>query len=259
MSKKIENLDIKFKDKKYDKNTLNRIAEVYNIETRHAIIMAINTFGSSNIKKLSNILGKNEATIYYHIKELIKKPEFLQIDEELTKSKKGIYYSLTELALKVFCEAPAEKMEDMFTQIFDLLDKKSDKEIGKFYFDLMAKNPDLGKSAPRDRRRLSYYHILENFMLTNLENTEKIVLDGGKPVEEIYPMGSIALNSIDMKIYSPRQLFEILKVISEMFGNLARLQEKFTKQMKEKNIPEDKQIAVHYHLVGGEIAEFEFK
>jgi len=258
MSKKIDSLDVKYKGKKEDKKTQERIAEVFNIETRHAIIMAINTFGSSNIKKLSKILGKNEATIYYHIKELIKKPAFLQLDVEMTNSMKGIFYCLTDLALKNFCEEPPEQMEDLFTQLFDLLEKKSDEEIAKFYFDLMAKNPDLGETVQRDRRRISYYRILENFMLTNLENTEKIVLEGKKPLNKKYPMGSISLSSIDMKITSPRHLFEILKTISEMFGKLSRLEEKFETQMNEQKIPEDERIAVHYHMVGGEIAEFKF-
>lgn len=258
MGKKIDSLDIKYKEKKEDKKTQERIAEIYNIETRHAIIMAINTFGSSNIKKLSKILGKNEATIYYHIKELIKKPEFLRIDAELTNSMKGIYYCLTGLAVRNFCEAPPETVEDIFTELFDVLEEKSDEEIAKFYFELMAKNPDLGETAQRDRRRISYYHILDNFMLTNLENTEKTILEGNKPLNKTYPMGSISLNSIDMKISSPRHLFEILKTISEMYGKLSRLKEKFENQMNEHNIPEDERIAVHYHVVGGEIAEFKF-
>ncbi|MHA1187612.1 MAG: hypothetical protein ACTSSK_12215 [Candidatus Heimdallarchaeota archaeon] len=62
-----------------------------------------------------------------------------------------------------------------------------------------------------------------------------------------------------MKIYSPRQLFEILMVISETFGKLARLEEKFTKEMDKKSISEEERISVHYHFVGGEVAEFEFE
>ena len=114
MSKKITDLDVKYKERDLDKETIERINEIYKIETRHAIIMAINTFGSSNIKKLGKILGKNEATILYHIKELTKKPEFIQIDEEQTHSYRGIYYKLTDLSKKVFGEAPSEIMVNIF-------------------------------------------------------------------------------------------------------------------------------------------------
>jgi hypothetical protein len=44
----------------------------------------------------------------------------------------------------------------------------------------------------------------------------------------------------------------ILMVISETFGKLARLEEKFTKEMDKKSIPEEERISVHYHFVGGE-------
>ena len=257
--KKITSLDVKYKESKEDKKTLKSIADVFRIETRYAIIMAINTFGSSNIKKLGRILGKNEATIYYHIKELTKAPEFLRIDEKVTRTQKGIFYKLTDLSKKYFCEAPHDDMEDVFSQLHDLLKEKSDEEVATFYYDLMAKNPDIGNTAQKDRRRLAYNHILENFMMNNLERFEQLVKSGAKPKNKNYPFGSISISSIDMKIYSPKQLFEILMVISESFGKLARLGDKFTKDMDKKEIPEEERISVHYHVVGGEVAEFEFE
>ncbi len=259
MDKRIENLEVKYKEKKIDKQLAARIEEIYSIETRYAIIMAINTFGSSNIKRLAGILDKNEATIYYHIKELTKKPEFLHIDSELTNSLKGIYYKLTDLARENFCEEPHEKIEDIFTKLFDVMKDKTDEEITMFYFNLLAKNPDLDNMGLRDRKRLAYNHILENFMISNLESIAEAVKKGAKPINADYPIGSISIDSIDMKISKPRHLFEILKVISEMYGQLYRLQEKITKEMNDNSIPEEKRITVHYHTVGGEIAEFKFE
>ncbi len=259
MSKKIKDLDVKYKDIKEDKKILDRISKVYKIETRHAIIMAINTFGSSNIKRLAKILSKNEATIYYHIKELTKKPELLRIDEEQTHAQKGIFYQPTDLALKYFSEPPPEKMEDIFTQLYEVISGKTDEEIAKFYFDLMAKNPEIGDTAHRDRKRLAYNHVLENFMINNLERIEKAIKKGAKPKNKQYPIGSISISNIDLKISTPRHLFEILKLIAEMYGKLSRLQEKFTKEMDDQSVPEEKRIDLHYHTVGGELAEFELE
>ena len=256
MEKKIKDLDVKYREKKEGKEILERIAGVYKIETRHAIIMAISAFGSSNIKKLAKILNKNEATIYYHIKELVKKPELLRIDEEVTHTQKGIFYRLTDLALEQFSEPPIEKMEDVFTKIYEVISSKTDEEIAKFYFDLMAKNPDIGDTAHKDRKRLAYIHILENFMMNNLERIEKAVKSGAKPKDKEYPIGSISISMIDLKISKPRHLFEILKTIAEMYGELSRLQEKFTKEMNDQSVPEEKRIDVHYHTVGGELKEF---
>ncbi|NHJ48450.1 MAG: hypothetical protein FK733_11760 [Asgard group archaeon] len=259
MDKKLKDLEVKYKEKKIDSKVEARIAEIYKIETRFAIIMAINTFGSSNIKKLARILNKNDATIYYHIKDMIKEPKFLQIDSELTNSLKGIYYELTDLAKDHFCEAPHDKMEDVFTQIYNLVKEKSDEEIARFYYNLLAKNPELDDISHKDKRRLAYNRILENFMISNLEKIAEAVKKGAKPKNKDYPIGSIAISSIDMKISKPKHLFEILKVVSEMFAELYRLQDKFTKEMDASDIPEENRIAVHYHTVGGEIAEFDFE
>lgn len=259
MEKKIKDLDVKYKDKKLDKDIFKRINDVYKIETRHAIIMAINAFGSSNIKKLAKILNKNEATIYYHIKELTKKPELLRIDEEITHSQKGIFYQLTDLALEHFSEPPIEKMEEVFTKLYEAISDKTDEEISKFYFDLLAKNPEVGETAHRDRKRLAYNHILENFMINNLDRIEKAVKKGAKPKDKDYPIGSISISMIDLKISKPRHLFEILTVIAEMYGKLSRLQDKFTKEMDAQSIPDENRIDVHYHTVGGELKEFELE
>lgn len=259
IDKKIKDLDVKYKEKKVDKEILERIADVYKIETRHAIIMAINAFGSSNIKKLAKILNKNEATIYYHIKDLTKKPELLRLDEEVTHSQKGIFYQLTDLALKHFSEPPLEIMEEVFTKLHEAIASKTDEEIAKFYFDLMAKNPEIGNTVHKDRKRLAYNHILENFMINNLDRIEKAVKNGAKPKDQDYPIGSISISMIDLKISKPRHLFEILKTIAEMYGKLSRLQEKFTKEMNAQSVSEEKRIVVHYHTVGGELKEFELE
>ncbi len=84
-------------------------------------------------------------------------------------------------------------------------------------------------------------------------------MDGKKLLNNKYLMGSISLTSIDMEISSPRHLFEILKTISELFCKLSLLEDKFEIEMNKHNVPEDNRIAVHYHMVSGEIAEFKFE
>ena len=258
MSRKIDSLDVTYKQKKEDKKTITKIDEVYNIETRHAILMAIDTFGSSNIKKLASFLGKNDATIYYHIKELLKEPALLEIDQEITNNQKGIFYKLTDLAIRHFSEAPFEEMNDLFTQLYDVISSKSDQEVENFYFELMAKNPDLGKTAERDRRRFAYNHILENFMLNNIEREEQLILQGFKPLNKNYPIGSLFLNSIDMKIIHPKQFFEVIKIVADMMKKLGELKTKYQKDIIEKSIPDNEQINLRCHFVGGEITEFKF-
>ena len=258
MNDKKDTLDVKYKDKKEKPEIIAKIDDAFNVETRHAIIMAINTFGSSNIKKLARILVKNEATIYHHIKELTKEPALIQIDQESTQAQKGIFYKLTEVSKKYFGEVPPGTTEDIIKKVFELIENRTDEEVAKFYFDLMANNPELGKTAQRDRRRLAYNHILENIMISNIERIEQLLKEGKKPKSKQYPIGSISIDSIDMYITTPRQLFEIIGVIAEMYNKLGKLKEKYDKEIKNAG-EEVEKIAVHYHTVGGEVAEFEFE
>ena len=62
-----------------------------------------------------------------------------------------------------------------------------------------------------------------------------------------------------MKISKPRHLFQILSMLTEIAAKFTRLKDEIEEEMNEEKIPEDQRIDIHYHIVGGEIAEFEFE
>ena len=260
-SDKIE-VDYK-KLKEINTNILKRVNDVFKVETKHAIIMVIKNFGSSNIKKLARILAKNEATIYYHLQDLTEdsknKPKLLEIDQVKTRENKGIYYKLSSIAERHFGEPSVEAMETELVKALDKLIEQSDEELYRIYVELLANHPDIGKQADKERRILTYNHILENIMVNNLENAEKAFLENKKPKNPSYPMGSISNFPLDLRISKPRHIFEVLKLFNEMSVKFYRLNEKFESEMDKEKIPDEGRINLHYHVVGGEIAEFEFE
>ncbi|MFW9853131.1 MAG: winged helix-turn-helix domain-containing protein [Candidatus Thorarchaeota archaeon] len=261
MSKK-EKIDVDYKRLKAEKKEIiERINEIFKVETRYAIIMAINNFGSLNIKELSKILGKNEATIYHHIKNLTdpKKPKLLIIDSEKTERVKGKFYLLSDLAKKYFGEPPVEDLEKGLKEFLDRLISQTDEEIARVYMELSSKHPSIGTQTDKERRNIAYNHTLENIMLNNLEQAEKAFLDNKKPKNPQYPMGSIMNFPLDMKISKPKHVFEIMKLFTELSVNFHKLKEKIEREMNKANMPEEERIDVHYHIVGGEIAEFRFE
>ena len=257
---KSEKIEVDYKKlKAQGKKILDRVNDVYKVETRYAIIMAINNFGSSNIKKLAKILGKNEATIYHHLKELTKEPELLVVDNKKTRENKGIFYKLSEMAERNFGEPPLEtletKMPDAYKQILD----QSDDKITEIYMKMISEHPDVGILTDKERRSIAYNHNLENIMLNNFEKAEKSFKSGAKPKNSNYPFGSISNFPLDMKISKPRHLFQILSMLTEIAAKFTRLKDEIEEEMNEEKIPEDQRIDIHYHIVGGEIAEFEFE
>ena len=96
--------------------------------------MIIDTFGSSNIKKIANLLKKNEATIYYHIKELVQVPELLQIDEEMTRLRKGKFYKLSPLAITNFTDVEESEASEETLQKYDKLIAETDEVVNTCYW-----------------------------------------------------------------------------------------------------------------------------
>ncbi|NPD89135.1 MAG: hypothetical protein HGN29_10450 [Asgard group archaeon] len=261
---KSDKLEVEFKGlKAVDPKILERVNDVFKVGTKHAILMVIKNFGSSNIKKLAKILGKNEATIYHHVQDLTddseQKSKLLQIDEEKTRNNKGIFYKLTKVAERHFGQPPVEVMETKLVEAYEKILEQSDEELYRIYMELLANHPDIGNQANKARRSLSYNHILESIMVNNLERAEKAFLENKKPKNPNHPLGSIANFPLDLRISKPRHIFEILKLFNEMSVQFYGLKEKFEKEMDKERIPEENRINIHYHVIGGEIAEFEFE
>jgi len=257
---KSDRIEVEYKRlKEINPKILKRVNDVFEVETKHAIIMVIKNFGSSNIKKLSKILAKNEATIYHHLQDLTNEPKLLQIDEEKTRNNKGIFYKLTKLADRHFGEPPVEIMETKLAEGIDRILAQSDDDLYRIYIDMLAKHPDVGNQAEKERRNLTYNHILENIMVINLGEAEKAFLANKKPINPNHPMGSIANFPLDLKISKPRHVFEILKLFNETSVKFYKLKEKFENEMDKEKISDEERISLHYHIVGGEIAEFKFE
>lgn len=257
---KSEKIEVDYKKlKAQGKKILDRVNEVYKVETRYGIIMAINNFGSANIKKLAKILGKNEATIYHHLKDLTREPELLVVDNKKTRENKGIFYKLSKIAEKNFGGPPLEILETKMQEAYKRILEQTDEEIAHMYMKMISEHPDLGIITDKERRSIAYNHNLENMMLNNMATAEKAFKKGAKPMNVNYPLGSISNFPLDMKISKPRHLFQILSLLTEIAAEFARLKEEIAEEMEKEKIPENQKIDIHYHVVGGEVAEFEFE
>jgi len=257
---KSDKIEVDYKKlKAQGKEILARVNEVYRVETRYAIILAIRNFGSCNIKRLAKILGKNEATIYHHLKDLTREPELLVIDNTKTRENRGIYYKLSKMAELNFGEPPTEELESKTQEVYMKLLKQTDEELAQIYMKMLSKHPDLGNITERERRSIAYNRNLENIMLNNMETAETAFKQGLKPKNGQYPLGTISNFPLDMKISKPRHLFQILNFMSEMTIRFAKLKEEIAQEMVKEKIPEGQMIDIHYHVVGGEVAEFEFE
>ncbi len=239
-----------------------RIDAVYTVETRFAIIMAISNFGSANIKRIGKLLSKNNATIHHHIQWLLDEkqgPPMLEIDSKMTQSRRGIYYSLTAEASRVFGDAPSEALESKMLPKLDEIINQSDDKINQFLIGILMDNPTIKEMRVHESQRLRYNHFLENLMLNNLEHAYQSLKDGKKPVNDKYPFGSISNYDLTLKVSKSRHLFEVMRIMTEFSVSFEKLSEKIKKEMDEDGIPEDERIPLRYHIVGGEIAEFQFK
>ena len=245
----------KFSKKEIDK----RFEDLFKNETRYGIVMAIRTFGSMNIKLLSRIMGKAESTIHHHIEEMKKEPQVIIIDTEKTSSSRGKYYTLSNITNQKYPKDKESVYEEEIPTIMERMNKLNDEELAKVMLFRLMSQPDFGYMSKSIRRSLSYYHNIENFIVTSFERSEESLKQGLKPKNLLYPFGTTTKLSLDIEVSRPRHSIEIGMVISNFFAQLVKLKNKIRKEMDEEGIPEEERIRIYYQFFGGEVEDFEFE
>ncbi|MFW9923993.1 MAG: ArsR family transcriptional regulator [Candidatus Thorarchaeota archaeon] len=235
-----------------------RVKEMIMNETRHAIFMAIRTYGSLNIKTLAEILGKTESTIFHHLSIMLEEPKIIEIDIQKTEKSRGKFYQLSKKLVDIYEKEEAKAFTSDIPEVMNKLQNVSEPQIVEMLLGNLRKQPDLGNVAISAKKSLSYEHILENFILNNFEKAEKALLNGFIPLREDFPIGGFSNISIDIKIFNIKQIIQISNIIATFFKELTNLKKEIQEEIKDKNIPEEKVIIEHVHVFSGELGDFQF-
>lgn len=234
-----------------------RIKELAKVETRYNIAMVIHSFGTSNIQRISEYLGKNKATIHHHIKEMVTGDlPYLELAQEDTVNKQGKFYKLNKYFKRYFDVPPPESKEKI-TEFFLELGKKSEIEISKSLQSMLTSSPNFGSAGEIEKKNLQYNHVIEKIILENFIHSEKSLFDGKKPVNKKYGFASIDSFSYSAKLSSHKQLLKIVLEINGLLTKLSELRENFDKE--NENIPENELVNVHLTMVLGESTKFKFE
>lgn len=235
-----------------------RVREMVKNETRYGIFMAIRTYGSLNIKRLAEILGKTESTIFHHITEMLKEPKILGIDLNKTEQNRGKFYRLTEELVRIYVKNEETVFETDIPKAIGKLDNLSNEELAEHLLNAVKNQPDLGRVAEAAKRALSYEHIIENLILNNYQQLEKAILNGLVPARKDFPAGGFSNISIDIKMSNLKQMLLISEAIIEFFQELIKLKKQFQEEIDNSEISEDLLVTEHLHVFSGQLGEFTF-
>jgi len=235
-----------------------RVREMVQNETRYGIFMAIRTYGSLNIKKLAEIMGKTESTIFHHITEMLKEPKILGIDSNKTEQNRGKFYRLTEELVRTYVKNEEVAFETEIPNVISKLDNLSNEELGEHLLNAVKNQSDLGNIANSAKRALSYEHIIENLILNNFQQMEKAIMRGLVPTRKDFPAGGFTNVSIDIKMSNLKQMLLISEAITDFFQILIKLKKQFQEEIDNSKISEDQLITEHLHVFSGQLGEFNF-
>ncbi|MHA2503661.1 MAG: hypothetical protein ACXAE3_12415, partial [Candidatus Kariarchaeaceae archaeon] len=205
----------------------------------------------------------NEATIHHHIQWLTSDPALIILDTDTTVKRKGKYYRLAEPVQNYFYD-PGQGEEGVAeirakVERIDKLLKMSDADIYKFHLDMIKNHPEGLLNDIKERQLMAYNHTLENMILNNFKQALTELAAGNMPKNKQYPFGSLSNFALDMQVSSSRHLFEIVKLFTQMQVSFVALKNRIHEEMEIEKIPEEDRIDMHFHIVGGEIAQFEFE
>jgi len=111
----------------------------------------------------------------------------------------------------------------------------------------------------KEKRLITYNHVLEDIMLQNLEHSIIALKEDKQPKNTNYPLGALSNFSLDMKVSNIKHLYRLLLLFAKLSEDVQELKQEISEEIDRNEIEEEEIIDLHFHIVGGEIAEFEFE
>ena len=208
---------------------------------KFAIITCLGWYGSTNLKKISALIGKPETTTLRYIKQLIEEG-LIEVDAEQTATKWGKYYKLVEEVEELYKRSIKEYIEEgsEFDKRIKKLKEMKEEEIKEEIIEKLRKEESGKLQAEAFKDYLLFIQNIESSIVNEWINLEREVKKGKereKWKEKALMKTETALIVRTIEVTKIAQVIKIIEKVRQFVKEIATLQEEFRKEnegVKEK-------------------------
>ncbi|NHJ32193.1 MAG: helix-turn-helix transcriptional regulator [Asgard group archaeon] len=223
-------------------------------EVRFGILITLRFYGSLNLKKIAQLIGKPETTTIRHLKQLLEEG-LIDIDAEKTASSWGKFYCMTKAVKAIVEKEDAElqkREQEIAKELADYKNMTEDKLQEVFIREITSKE-SLEETALRIKYSINFSANVQNMIINSfIEASKKInKLKEEKGVEYIrknlfLDPADVNTTTLFIKYSKAKHVMALVEKFVDFHREFHQLQRDILKEMDEENVPEDKR---KIHLV----------
>jgi predicted transcriptional regulator len=216
-------------------------------EVKYGILIALEFYKSLNLKKLAEILDRPKTTTLRYLKNLLNEGLII-LDTNKTAKDWGKFYKLSQ-TVEFLIESRKKKTlerEKWITDEFETIDEKNDEEVKNLLVRAAISKEDFQVGLQEAKQSIFFITNVQKMIINKLiitwKDLMKIYEDKGiehlKESLTFYP-ADVEMRSTTLKLYTPRQLIDLIKLFNSWNDDLVKIKERFENEMENMNIPEE--------------------
>ncbi|NHJ86640.1 MAG: winged helix-turn-helix transcriptional regulator [Asgard group archaeon] len=228
-------------------------------EVKYGIVTSLDWYGSLNLKKLAELVGRPETTTIRYIKQLLEEG-LIDVDAEKTAISWGKYYRLSKAAQKLTEERNTlreNRQEEVMKELLEYRSRSEEEAIDLFRKQILAKE-DLEQVAFDLKNILNFTHNAENIIANEFATKldQLIKLKEEKSID--YLEKNLIIEPGDIMNYTERiqftkykDMIEFYEIFAKFVIGIKSLKDKIQKEIDSEKIPEDKIKIMNIHIFMG--------
>jgi hypothetical protein len=235
-------------------------------EVSFGIVITLRFYGSLNLKKIAQLIGKPETTTIRHLKQLLE-DKIIDIDAEKTASSWGKFYCLTD-PVKTLIEKEDEEFEQRGEEIArELADyqEMTEEKLQEVFLREITGKESLEETALRIKYSNNFNSNLKKMIVNSfIEAISKLnKLKKEKGIEflkkNLYiEPGDLNTTTLFIKYSKAKHIMAIVEKFVEFHREFHQLQKDILDEMDEEGVPENER-KLHFVDIFLGTTEFSYK
>jgi len=230
-----------------------KLEKVIYDEVSFGILTSLRFYGSLNLKRLAQLIGRPETTTIRHLKHLLE-DKLIDIDAEKTASSWGKFYRLSKSVKEIIAKDDRELQQREDQLIAELADYKnmSEETLQELFVKEITNKEALEQTALRVKYGINLDYNIQKMIINNFIEASKGLnkIREEKGIEYLkknlfLDPADINTTTLFVKYSKARHVMELVEKFIEFHIEINELQKEFEKEMDKEEIPEDER-KLHY-------------
>jgi len=230
----------------------SKLKEIVQDFDKFAVIAALETYESLNLKELSLLLQKPRTTLLGHIKILLE-DHLIEIDSRTTAEKWGKFYKLTEVFNKEFTKHRPMLYETYTKHKEEIIEDISQEQIKESILKRKEFRKETGLTADKLIQYCSFAYFIQKFVFDKIEEMDEIDEKFCDFSESDFMKIYFILFSRGFLVSKPIHVMKYGKLIGQFLTSILELSKEISEEIDEDNIEEEKIHRYYLHVFGGSL------